>query len=208
MAIVDDHPLFRQGLTVALRHELDLEVIGEAGDASSALELARRCELDVAVVDVLMPGMSGISLASELHQLQPRCKILALSVIDDPCLIADMLRAHACGFAIKTQSVLEIIEAIRQVLGGLRYLPPGISRDAVEVELARTERNPLHHLTRREREVFELLIRGHTNDEIAMKLFISRRTVETHRQRIGKKLSVHSVAQMQRLAARHGGLRP
>lgn len=208
MAIVDDHPLFRQGLTVALRHELDLEVIGEAGDASSALELARRCELDVAVVDVLMPGMSGISLASELHQLQPRCKILALSVIDDPCLIADMLRAHACGFAIKTQSILEIIEAIRQVLGGLRYLPPGISRDAVEVELARTERNPLHHLTRREREVFELLIRGHTNDEIAMKLFISRRTVETHRQRIGKKLSVHSVAQMQRLAARHGGLRP
>jgi DNA-binding NarL/FixJ family response regulator len=208
VAIVDDHPLFRQGLTVALRHELDLEVIGEAGDASSALELARRCELDVAVVDVLMPGMSGISLASELHQLQPRCKILALSVIDDPCLIADMLRAHACGFAIKTQSIPEIIEAIRQVLGGLRYLPPGISRDAVEVELARTERNPLHHLTRREREVFELLIRGHTNDEIATKLFISRRTVETHRQRIGKKLSVHSVAQMQLLAARHGGLRP
>jgi DNA-binding NarL/FixJ family response regulator len=208
VAIVDDHPLFRQGLTVALRYAPDLEVIGEAGDAVSAIELARRCELDVAVVDLLLPGMSGISLASELHAVQPRCKVLGLSVIDDPCLIADMLRARACGFALKTQSTLEIIEAIRQVLGGLRYLPPGVSRDAVELELARTERNPLHHLTRREREVFELLIRGHTNDEIAMQLVISRRTVETHRQRIGKKLSAHSVIQMQRIAARHGGLHP
>ncbi len=208
VAIVDDHPLFRRGLAVALRGELDLDVIGEAGDAASALEFARRVELDVAVVDVLMPGGSGITLATELFELQPRCKILGLSVIDDPGLIADMLRAHACGFAFKTQPIAEIVDAIRLVLGGLRYLPPGISRDAVDAELARTARDPLHRLTRREREVFELLIRGHTNDEIATQLHISRRTVETHRQRVGKKLSAHSIAQMQRIAARHGGLGP
>jgi two-component system response regulator NreC len=206
VAVVDDHPLFRQGLMVALGHELDFEVIGEAGDAAGALELARSCRLDVVIVDVLMPERSGISLASELFALQPRCKILGLSVIDEPGLIADMLRARAAGFAVKTQPISEIVGAIRQVLGGLRYLPPGVSQDAVDGELARTVRNPLHHLTRREREVFELLIRGHTNDEIALQLFISRRTVETHRQRVAKKLSVHSVAEMQRMAARHGGL--
>lgn len=206
VAVIDDHPLFRKGLIAALRGELDFEVIGEAGDAASALQLARDRKLDAAVIDVLMPERSGISLASELIEIQPGCKLLALSVIDDPGLIADMLRAHAAGFAVKTQPIREIVDAIRQVLGGLRYLPPGVSRDAVDAELARSGRNPLHHLTRREREVFELLIRGHSNDEIATQLFISRRTVETHRQRITKKLSAHSVAQMQRMAARHGGL--
>jgi DNA-binding NarL/FixJ family response regulator len=208
VAIVDDHPLFRQGLAVALRRELDLNVVGEAGNAAHALELARSFQFDVAVIDVLMPEMSGISLAGELFELQPRCKILGLSVIDDPGLIADMLRAHACGFAVKTQPISEIVEAIRLVLGGLRYLPPGVSRDAVDAELARTVEDPLQRLTRREREVFELLIRGRTNDEIATQLFISRRTAETHRQRIGKKLSAHSIVQLQRLAARHGGLDP
>jgi len=206
VAIVDDHPLFRQGLAVALRREHDINVIGEAGDAASALELARRFQLDAVVIDVLMPKMSGISLASEIFELQPRCKILGLSVIDDPGLIADMLRSHASGFALKTQPIHEIVDAIRQLLGGLRYLPPAVSRDAVDAELARTERDPLQRLTRRELEVFELLIRGLTNDEVATQLFISRRTVETHRQRIGKKLSAHSIVQLQRIAARHGGL--
>ena len=193
---------------MALQRESDLEVVGEAGDAACALEFARRVDLDVAVIDLLMPEMSGISLASELFELQPRCKTLGLSVIDDPGLIADLLRAHACGFALKSQPISEIIGAIRLVLGGVRYLPPGVSHDAIDAELTRTALDPLQRLTRREREVFELLIRGHSNDEVATKLFISRRTVETHRQRICRKLSAHSIMQMQRLAARHGGLAP
>jgi DNA-binding NarL/FixJ family response regulator len=204
--IVDDHPLFRQGLAGVLRREQDFDVIGEAGDAEGALDLTRSFALEAAVIDILMPEMSGISLASELFELQPRCKILGLSVIDDPGVIADMLRARACGFALKTQPVAEIVEALRLVLGGVRYLPPRVSRDAVEAELARTALDPLQQLTRREREVFELLIRGHANDDIASRLFISRRTVETHRQRIGKKLSARSLVEMQRLAARHARL--
>jgi DNA-binding NarL/FixJ family response regulator len=205
VAVVDDHPLFRQGLMVALRQELDLDVVGEAGDAQEALELARRVELDVAVIDVLMPTTSGISLTRQLFELQPRCRVLGLSVVDEPGLIADMLRAHACGFAVKTQPISQIVDAIRQVLGGLRYLPPGISRDAIDVELAGTASRPFARLTRRELEVFELLIRGYSNDEVATKLFIARRTAETHRQRIMRKLSAHSVAQMQRIAAIYGG---
>jgi len=206
VALVDDHPLFRQGLAVALRHEPDLVVVGEAGNAEEALALARRVAIDVAIVDMLMPTTSGIGLSSELFELQPRCRVLILSVIDDPGLIADVLRAHACGYALKTQDTAEIVDAIRQVLGGLRYLPPMVSRDAIEEELAANVRQPLERLTRREREVFELLIRGHSNDEIATALAISRRTVETHRQRVMNKLSAHSVVKMQRIAARHGGL--
>jgi DNA-binding NarL/FixJ family response regulator len=204
LALIDDHPLFRQGLAVALQREPDLEVVGEAGNAAEALALARMMPIDAAVVDILMPTTSGITLASELYEIQPTCRVLGLSVIDEPCLIADMLRAHACGFALKTQTTAEIVDAIRQVLGGLRYLPPTVSRDAVDGELEGTPGQPLERLTRREREVFELIIRGHSNDEVATKLFIARRTVETHRQRIMKKLSAHSVAQMQRLAALHG----
>ena len=130
VALVDDHPLFRQGLAMAVGCEPDLEVVGQAGNAREALDLARSRPIDIAVVDILMPSMSGISLASELHESQPDCKILGLSVIDEPGLIADMLRAHASGYAFKTQAMTEILDAIRQVLGGIRYLPPSAPRAA------------------------------------------------------------------------------
>ena len=132
--------------------------------------------------------------------------MLGLSVIDEPGLIADMFRAHACGFALKTQPVMEIVDAIRQVLGGIRYLAPSVSRDAVQAELESNAMRPLQRLTKREREVFELLIRGYSNEDIANRLFIARRTVETHRQHIMNKLSAHSIVQMQRVSARYGGL--
>jgi DNA-binding NarL/FixJ family response regulator len=206
VGLIDDHPLFRRGLAAVLSHEPNLEIAGEASNAEEALELARRTRLDVAVVDILMPTTSGISLASELYEIQPSCRVLALSVIDEPGIIADMLRAHACGYALKTQPIEQVVEAIGQVLGGVRYLPPSVSADQVDKELAGTPTQPFSRLTRREREVFELLIRGHSNEEIANRLFIARRTVETHRQRVMNKLSTHSVVQMQRLAARHGGL--
>jgi|HubBroStandDraft_6_1064221.scaffolds.fasta_scaffold06158_2 DNA-binding NarL/FixJ family response regulator len=206
VGLIDDHPLFRQGLAAVLTRDSNIDVVGEASNAEEAIELARHTPLDVAVVDILMPSVSGISLTSELFELQPSCRVLALSVIDEPCIIADMLRARACGYALKTQPIAQIVEAIGQVLGGLRYLPPHVSADEVEAQLAGTPTHPFSRLTRREREVFELLIRGHTNEQIAGRLFIARRTVETHRQRVMNKLSAHSVAQMQRLAARHGGL--
>jgi DNA-binding NarL/FixJ family response regulator len=206
VAVVDDHPMFRQGFAMAVRGEPDLELAGEAGNAAEAIELASTRALDIVIVDILMPSMSGISLAAELHDRQPDCKIFGLSVIDDPGLVADMLRAHASGYALKTQAVDEILDAIRQVLGGIRYLPPSVSRDAIEAELRSHHDKPCDRLTRREREVFELVIRGRSSDEIATQLFISRRTVETHRQRIMNKLSAHSLAELQRIAARHGGL--
>ncbi len=190
---------------MALRGDTELDVVGDVGSAAEALDIARTTSIDVAVVDILMPNTSGITLATQLREVQPSCRVLALSVIDEPGVIADTLRANACGFASKTQCIEEIIDAIHQVLSGLRYLPPLVSRDAVDAELLAPPSNPLHRLSRREREVFELLIRGYSNDEVATKLFISRRTAETHRQRILAKTSAHTIVQLQRLSARYGG---
>lgn len=205
LAVIDDHPLFRRGLAAALRDELDLEVVGEAGNAEEARRLATHAELDLAIVDVLMPQVSGVTIICELLETQPRCRVLALSVLDEPRVIADLLRVGACGFAQKAQPVSEIIEAIRQVLGGIRYLPPAISRDAVAAALASGSYPDRARLTRRELEVLELVIRGLGNDQIADHLRIARRTAETHHQRLMKKLSAHTLVEIQRVVALHGG---
>lgn len=203
---MDDHPLFRHGLVFALSEHPTIEVIGSFGSAREALALAESHAIDLIVVDILMPEMSGISFTAELARRQPACKVLGLSVIDDPGIIADLLRAHAAGFACKADSSDEIARGIHAVLAGERYLSPRVSRADVEAALARPSGEPLTVLTPREREIFELLIRGHSNDEIADKLGISRRTVETHRHRLTNKLSARTVSQLQRLSARYGGM--
>ena len=204
--IVDDHPLFREGLSLELQRQPDFLVVGAVGTAREALALAAHTPIELACVDLIMPTTSGLTLCSELFALHPTCKVLILSAIDEPELIADLLRARACGYAHKGQPLEEIVRAFREVVGGLRYLPPNVPRAAIEAALADTAEHPISRLTRREREVFELLIRGRSNDEIATVLVISIRTAETHRQRVMKKLSLHSVVQMQRLSAQYGGL--
>lgn len=203
--LVDDHPLFRAGLAQLLSFEHDLQVIAEAGSAREAVEVARGGGIDVAVIDVLMPTTSGVSLAAQLREVSPRMKLLALSAIDEPAMIAAMLRSGADGYAMKTQPPPDIVGAVRVVLGGERYLPPTVPADEVWARV-HSDGEPLQRLTRREREIFDLLIRGHSNDDIGSRLFIARRTVETHRQRIMKKLATHSLVEMIRLAARQGAL--
>jgi two-component system uhpT operon response regulator UhpA len=204
--LVDDHPLFRAGLAQVLGFEPDLHVVGEVGNAADAVEVARREPVDIAVIDVLMPTTSGISLASQILDVRPSCKVLGLSVLDEPVMIAAMLRSGASGYALKTQPPQEITEAIRTVLAGERYLASTVARDEVMARVQNGGNEPLQRLTRREREIFDLLIRGHSNDEIGSRLFIARRTVETHRQRIMKKLATHSIVEMIRAAARQGAL--
>ena len=204
--LVDDHPLFRAGLAMCLAVEPDLQVVAEASTAEEAVQRARDEVIDIAVIDVLMPTTTGISLASQLLEVKPHLKILGLSVLDEPTIIASMLRAGASGYALKTQPPQEVTEAIRAVLAGIRYIPPRVSQPAVMALVGGHGEQPLHRLTRREREIFDLLIRGHSNDEIGCRLFIARRTVETHRQRIMKKLATHSILDMIRVAARQGAL--
>lgn len=204
--LVDDHPLFRAGLALAIDREPDLQVAAEVGTPADAIDVLKRQQVDIAVVDVLMPKTNGISLATELLEVQRDLKVLALSVLDEPVMIAAMLRAGASGYALKTQPPTEIIEAVREVLSGTVYLPPRVSREAVLSLVQGNGERPLERLTRREREIFDLLIHGNTNEQIGGRLFISRRTVETHRQRIMRKLATHSIVDMIRLAAREGAL--
>jgi DNA-binding NarL/FixJ family response regulator len=201
--IVDDHPLFRDAVTWLINTASDLQVVNRAGTGADARELARREPPDVAIIDVLIPDVSGITLAREIVDEHPGCRVMGLSVIDDPVVVTEMLRAGASGYACKSQGAAQILKAIRTVIAGERCLPPGVTAEQIDRHLREVRDEPVSRLTRREHEVFELLIRGHSNDEIAVRLDISRRTVETHRLRLTRKLCVQTIPEMQRLAARY-----
>jgi DNA-binding NarL/FixJ family response regulator len=204
--LVDDHPLFLAGLAHLIAAEPDVEVIATANEAGTAVACVRGTCIDIAVIDVLMPTTTGISLASQIADASPRTRILGLSVLEEPTIVASMIRSGAAGYALKSQPPDQIIDAIRTVLCGKRYVPPSISPALLADLVGNDAEQPLHRLTPREREIFDLLIRGHSNDEISAQLFIARRTVETHRQRIMKKLAAHSILDMIRVAARQGVL--
>ncbi|MDQ3364103.1 MAG: response regulator transcription factor [Myxococcota bacterium] len=202
--LVDDHPLFRLGLRTLLDRDPEIWVTADVGSSAQALELAATTRLDVAIIDLLLPGTGGVALTGELRRLQPTCKILGLSMIDEPMRIAEMLRAGASGFALKSQPLDDIVSAIKMVATGTRYLPATVSHDRVDTLLSDADAWPLERLTHREREVFELLVAGYSNESIATRLFIARRTVETHRQHITRKLGARSMVDLVRIAVQHG----
>jgi DNA-binding NarL/FixJ family response regulator len=201
--IVDDHPLFRSALGEVLARYLDFEVVGEAGSVAEALAWLAQHTVDVAIIDVVLPEARAVTLVDYLRTAQPGCRVLALSGVDEPTQIAEMLRAGASGFALKTQPVSEIVGALRCVLGG-GCTVPAAARQQVDALLNSPDAWPLERLTPREREVFDLLIAGATNDDITVKLSISKRTVETHRLRVMTKLAAGSLGDLFKIAVRHG----
>jgi DNA-binding NarL/FixJ family response regulator len=200
--LVDDHPLVRLGIGTLLEREPDFEVVGCADSPAQALELYAQTSPDLVVIDILLGDDDGIALVRKLRRRSP-VRVLGLSVLDEPVRVAEMLRAGALGFANKTQPFGEILDAIRATLAGARYIAPSI-RDAVQRLALRPGSLPFEQLTEREREVFVHLVRGESNTEVGVRLAISPRTVETHRQRIMNKLDVHSAAELVRLGTRWG----
>ncbi|MDB4996685.1 MAG: LuxR family transcriptional regulator [Myxococcaceae bacterium] len=212
IAIVDDHEVFRGGLQATLANEAGLTLVWEAGDARSALELARKTTPDVAVLDVSLPGTNGIALAQDLLRLVKSCKILMLSMHTSDTYVVQALDAGARGYIFKDQRAEEIIKAIRAVARGEIYIDPRVPRWVLDREGRRArgekvEASPLDELSNREREVFDLIIRGFTNEASAKELGISIKTVETHRARINRKLRVHSTGALIRFAALQGLVR-
>jgi DNA-binding NarL/FixJ family response regulator len=201
--LVDDHPLFRAGLRELLDHDGRFVVFGEAGTTSAAIAVARATVFDGALVDVVVPEDGGPSFVHALHILQPGCKILALSMLDEPIRVAQMMRAGATGYALKSDDLDTIISGLAEVLRGTPYLSPHLARAEIEALLA-AEHLPLEQLTARERSVFDLLIRGDTSAQIAAQLAIARSTIETHRRSIMRKLAAESVVDLIRVAIRHG----
>ncbi len=208
IAIVDDHPVVREGLRTLLSGQPDFEIVAEASDAQGAYPVIARSDPDVVLLDLAMPGATGITVARELLRQQPRRKILMLSMHLDEEHVASALEAGAMGYAGKDQPPAEIAAAIRSVAQGEAYLSPRVSRalldDYRRLRHGGMADGPLGALSAREREVFDLLVRGYANEAIATELSISRRTVETHRARILRKLHAHSAMELLRIAVRHG----
>lgn len=209
VVLVDDHQLFREGLRALIELERDLRVVGEAGDARAAYDAVEAFHPDLVVLDMSLPGSSGVTVARELRRRNPREKILALSAHLSKHHVTEALDAGVLGYASKDQSAVQILEAMRQVADGVAYLAPDISKVVLDdyVRRRRGDRvggGPIDALSTREKEVFELLVRGFANAGIATQLSISRRTVETHRAHILAKLGVHSIAEVFLFAAQHG----
>jgi two-component system, NarL family, response regulator NreC len=209
LALVDDHRLFREGMRALLSTQPDFQLVGEASQAQDAYALIDHSQPDVLLLDVSLPLANGVSVAREVLRRQPHQRILALSMFVDEEHVAQALEVGVLGYASKDLSAPELFSAIRSVANGQAYLAPGISRVVLDeyMRMRRTGRGPdtpLRGLTQREREIFDLAVRGLSNQNIAAQLCISKRTVETHRGRIMRKLHVHSATDLVRLAARHG----
>jgi two-component system response regulator NreC len=202
--IVDDHAVVRSGLRLLLESEKEIEVVGEAGTVAEAVLESRSTKPDVVLMDVVMPGQSGIDGIPEVMKEAPKAKVLLLSMQDDPQYVRQAFGVGASGYVLKEAADTELVAAVREVAGGGRYVHPalGAKLAAAEAdELARADADPLSD---REREVMRLLALGHTNQEIAKMLFISVRTAETHRAHIMQKLRLSTRAELVAYAIEHG----
>jgi two-component system response regulator NreC len=204
VVIVDDHAILRSGLRRVLEAEPDIEVVGEAENADRAVFEALQSKPDVVVMDVVMPGKSGIEGMPAVLQAAPEAKVLVLSMQDDPSYVREAFEAGASGYVLKEAADTEVVGAVRAVAGGARYVHPVLGARLVAADAEQRRQAEAEVLSEREREVLRLLALGHTNQEIAKLLYISVRTAETHRAHIMQKLRLSSRAELVRYALENG----
>jgi two-component system response regulator NreC len=202
--IVDDHAVVRSGLRKVLESEDGFEVVGEAGDMRNAVFEARAQSPDVILMDVVMPGASGIEATPAVLKEAPGAKVVVLSMQDDPRYVREAFAAGASGYVLKEAADKELVQAIREVADGGRYVHPALGARMITAEAEERRRAEEDPLSEREREVLRLLALGHTNQEIAKMLYISVRTAETHRAHIMQKLRLTTRAELVRYALDHG----
>jgi two-component system response regulator NreC len=206
--LVEDHALVRRGIRTMLEVEADMKVVGECGDGREAVRLFNRLRPDLVLMDVVMPDLNGIETTRQMVASRPGSRIIMLSMHADGQYVVESFRAGASGYVLKDAAFGELLSAIKAVRDGKRYLSPPLSEAALTdyVRATRGERSvsELDILSNREREVLQLIGEGNSSAEIAGKLEISVRTVETHRQHIMEKLHIHSVAGLTKFAIRHG----
>jgi len=198
--IVDDHDLFRAGLRSRLENESDIQPVGEAGTAEQAVVKARALQPDIVLLDLMMPRKSGVEAIPEIKQVSPTTRVLVISSQAAPSAVRQALAAGASGYLPKRASDGELITAIRRVAAGEGYVEPGLGAKLV-VEDGIPALEPL---SERERDVLHLLALGYTNQEIGRKLFISVRTVDTHRAHIMRKLRLETRAELVLFALANG----
>ncbi len=207
IVLADDHHIVRQGLRSLLEAESDFSVVGETGDGVEAAQLVERLRPDVLVLDLMMPGLNGLEVTRQVSQRSPQTRVVILSMHANEAHVLEALRAGAVAYVLKESTSAELVRAVREAVAGRRYLSPPLSERAIEAYMQKAESvalDPYETLTAREREVLYLVAEGHTNAEIADRLFISRRTVETHRANLMRKLDLRTQTDLISYALRRG----
>jgi DNA-binding NarL/FixJ family response regulator len=209
--LVEDHAIIREGLRSLFSSERDFEVVAEAEEGRSALKLAASHHPDLVVTDLSMPQMDGIDLIATLKRQNPKIRVIALTVHRNDEYVLSALKAGADGYILKEANYSELITAARTVLRGKHYLNPEISGNLIQVYLDgkgdRRKKSSMEILSKREREIVSLIAEGQTNKQIADRLCISVKTVETHRYKIMSKLNVHNAAALITVAIERGLIR-
>lgn len=205
--IADDHKITRQGLRSLLESDRELEVVAEAQNGREAVELAKQCSPDVVIIDVSMPDLNGVEATRRIISDNRNVKVIALSMHSDTLFVSEMLKSGAVGYLLKDCAFEELLQAIKTVIDGKTYLSPSISTIVVDDYLHRLAKPyalEVDVLTDREREVLQLLAEGQSTKQIAIKLHVSAKTIETHRRQIMNKLDLHTVAELTKYAVRKG----
>ena len=209
--LADDHTLVRRGVRLILDSDPGLEVVAEAGDGAEAVALGKTSSIDLAVLDVAMPRMTGLQAARELSRQPSPPRILMLSMYDNEQYFFESLKAGACGYVLKSVADQDLISACHAALRGEPFLYPGVLSALMRNYLARAQRGedpPIRLLTPREDEVVKLIAEGHSSKDIADTLVISLKTVERHRANILQKLGMRDRTELTRYAIRAGLIEP
>jgi two-component system response regulator NreC len=203
--LADDHAIVRQGLRAILNTVSDVKLVGEAADGQEALRLAERLRPEVLVLDLMLPGLNGFEVARQVRRRSPHTQVVVLSMHSDAAYVLEALRAGALGYVVKDAGVEELLRAVRMAAAGRRYLSPPLSETALGAVAGRPEGeglppDPYETLTAREREVLQLTAEGLSGAAVAARLFISPRTVESHRANLMRKLGVRNQKELIRYA--------
>jgi len=204
--IADDHVMVRQGFMVLLNAQPDIEVIGEAADGNEMVELTETLHPDVVLADISMPNLNGIEATKLIHQRNPEMPVVMVTTHTSSSYVVRALRSGARGYVVKNDDFQHVIQAIKAVSLGQRYLSTLVSEQIIDSVVSGTsgEFNLDERISLREREILQLLAEGNSNSQIAKKLVISARTVETHRTNIMRKLELSSQIDILRYAIQHG----
>ncbi len=209
LMIADDHAVFRSGLRALLEKEKGFQVVAEAGDGNETVKKACREDIDVLILDINMPGMTGPMIAEEVLKKKPRLSIVILTMHDEEYYLQELFKIGVRGFVLKKSTGTDLLQAIHAAVRGEQYIDPSLTRCVLsryigspDTKAPGQSRKDL--LTQREQQVCQLLAYGHTNSEIAEKLFISERTVETHRSNIYAKLGLNNRVELVRFAIDNG----
>jgi DNA-binding NarL/FixJ family response regulator len=207
IVLAEDHFLVRQGFKLLLETEQTFSLAGEAGDGLEACELVERLSPDVLVLDLMIPRLHGLEVTRRLHKSRPKTRIIILSMHAEEAYVIEALRNGALGYVLKDSTPAELVTAVRTVVSGKRYLSPPLVEVAIHGYIERpgdSDLDAYDALTSRERVILQMAAEGHNNPAIAKKLFVSVRTVETHRANLLRKLALHSQTDLVRFAIRRG----